>query len=220
MTEPVGILIPSLDRPQNLRKLIKNIHETAGYPHKLHFCVSDKKSMNILVKLQEDFIIDDGGEEATFANRVNYLYSETDERLFYFCGDDDSHYPGWLATMMSCLQDGIDVVVAKCNHVTLQRRSYIEQRSGCVDTPNVVCYPGYKHNFVEVEYICTANMRRVATWCPVETVEHHRWRDDGTDCFAKAKYDDTYARGDAGWEHDLAVFNDREHRLFPGARYW
>lgn len=221
MTCCVGILVPSLNRPQNLTKLVANLHDTAGYPHRLHFCVSDQESQEILSTLGEHFIVDSGEHpESTFANRVNRLYRETDEDVFYFCGDDDSHYDGWLATMMDCFRPGIEMVVAKCLHVTLQTRKYVEEQSCCVDVPNVVIYPGYIHNYAEWELTCTAHMRGVMTVCPVETVEHHRWASDGKDCIEANPYDDTYKRGDDGFVQDTATFTERENRLFPGHRHW
>lgn len=221
VSDVVGILVPSLNRPQNLRMLVANLHQTAGYPHKLHFCVSDQESQDILTELGEHFIIDSGEPpESTFPNRINRLYSETTEDVFYFCGDDDRHLPNWLATMMDCFQPGIEMVVANCLHVTLQKRSYIADQSGCVDIPNVVIYPGYVHSYSEWEYIGTAHIRGVMTICPTPTVEHLRWQGDGKDCIEAAPYDETYARGDAGFDQDTATFNDRSSRLFPGWKYW
>ena len=98
-------------------------------------------------------------------------------------------------------------------------RHYVETQSGCVDIPNVIFAP-YAHNFTEVEFCCTANYRKVAAWCPVPTVIHHRWQGNDDCCVGDAEKDETYARGDSGWDHDLAMFNEREARLFPGARYF
>jgi hypothetical protein len=38
---PCAILVPSLNRPQNLKALVENIHETTPEEHFIVFCVSD-----------------------------------------------------------------------------------------------------------------------------------------------------------------------------------
>jgi hypothetical protein len=218
VTKPVGILIPSLNRPQNLGPLIDNIHATAGHPHTLHFAVSDPESIAILTELGEHFITDDGD---TWPNRVNALYHATDESRFYVgCGDDDWHYDGWLRTMLDCFTDGIEVVFAHCLHTMVITRRYIQEQSGCVDVPDVVIWPGYTHCYSEWEFGCVATMRHVVATCPIDTVEHHRHRASGTDCqLALAPYDATYKRGDDSLLADQAKFDQRSSAYFPGVRF-
>jgi hypothetical protein len=206
----VGILIPSLNRPHLLKGLVENIHATAGHDHKLHFVVSDPESIAVLTELGEHFVTDDGG---TVIERVNRLFDETDEPLFYYCGDDDIHYDGWLAKMVALLTSDVAMVVSSDYSTTLIRRHYITQRSGCADVPGVVLFPGYHHNFSEVELICTAYDRNVVAWCDEPTIEHVRHLD------GQAPYDDTYKRGDDTWGADETTWNSRGN-LWHGKIYW
>ena len=220
MISEIGILIPSLNRPSRLDALIDNLHATTSNPHRLHFAVSDPESVAILRARGEHYITDSGEPpESTFGNRVNRLYSITNESYFIPVGDDDEHLPGWDEDMLECMTPGVKMVVSRCTHMALISRRYIETQSGCVDTPDVVCGP-YRHNFTEWELVFTANMRGVLARCPVPTVIHHRWQDGGECCVGGFEHDETYQRGDSGWDHDLAMFEDREPRLFPNSRIW
>ncbi len=216
----IDILIPSLSRPHRLDALIDNLHATTVSDHTLYFAINDGESAKILLARGENFVVDSGQPpESTFANRVNRLYGLTHGEYVYLVGDDDEHLPSWDANMLACMTDGVEMVVSKCTHMALISRHYVETQSCCVDIPNVICGP-YVHNFVEWELAFVANMRGVLAQCQVPTVMHHRWADGGECCVGDNDHDDTYKRGDAGWDHDLAMFEDRERRLFPGSRYW
>lgn len=221
VSDVIGILIPSLNRPQRLPALVTNLHATTRFPHKLHFAISDDESARVLTELGEDFVVDSGHPpDSTFASRVNRLYAMTDEPFCYLVGDDDEHLPAWDVHMLACMSDpSTQLVVSQCNHMALMTRHYIETHSGCVDIPNVICAP-YGHNFVEIELVSVAKMRGVATWCQVPTVIHHRHVGNGDCCVGDFEHDETYQRGDDGFAADDLLYQQREAAYFPGQRYW
>ena len=216
----IDILIPSLNRPQRLPALIANLHATTKFPHKLHFAISDVESARILQLAGENYVMDCGEPpESTFGNRCNRLYLLGNMPFVYTVGDDDEHLDGWDTYMLAKFVPGIELVISKCNHMTMMTRNYIETQSGCVDIPNVI-YGPYAHNYTELELCCTAKMRGVAAWCNVPTVIHHRHVGNGDCCVGDFEHDDTYKRGDDTFAEDERLFQQREAAYFSGNRYW
>lgn len=200
---PVGILIPSRHRPHLLRDLVVNIHEVTKQPHTLHFCICDEASARILSDLGEDYMVT--SSTATMVEKINLLYQTTDEALFYGGQDDTYFHPGWLDALTSGIDRGFHVAAVADGTSTLMTRRYVEEQSGCVDTPNVVLFPGYVHNFSETEFIGTAKSRGVFFHAEDAVIEHQR-----PSRFTPG-HDETYKLSEAMWHEDAALFASREH---------
>jgi len=80
---------------------------------------------------------------------------------------------------------------------------YIREESGCVDTPNVIIYPGYHHNFSERELFLTAQRRNRFAYCAQAVVEHLHWLN------GKVPTDDVYVLGQSTWDLDMAMHLSR-----------
>ena len=203
----IAILIPTLKRPYRLAPLVENIHKTTTIPHKIYFMTGDIESQQILDELNETCFVDHGD---TWPNRINALFHKTMEPYVFLCSDYSWFHPGWDSIAMERMEDIDGIVVVNDLHnpngtLALVSRNYIDTMSGCIDTPNVVIYPGYKHNYSDGELFCTARIRGKWAQCTDSIVEHLHPH------AGKAPHDEVYAMGDAWNDGDAATFASRTH---------
>lgn len=207
----VAILIPAM-RPQLLLHLIENIEAMTPQAHTLHFMVEkDSDCHRVLDKHPlVNLHLDEGG---TWGERLNYMYGMTIEP-YVFCGADDIAFQSnWLPQALEVMGDMQGVVsvndtIRTEGTLPLVSRQYIDQLSGCFDTPNVLIYPGYKHNYSETELYATA-MRRGRFRYAQRSFVQHRHPINGS-----APHDEVYALGNRNLGHDEHLFNDRAKKLW------
>lgn len=203
----VAILIPTLNRPQNLRSLIENIRENTPEPHEIYFMTSNEESKKITREMGAVCFNDVGNTD--LVTRTNALYRLTDEPLIYTGSDDMRVHKDWLPKMLEKINEGYHVVVPQdllnpMGTQALITREYVEKQSCCVDVPNVVYFPGYKHNFAETEQFEVAKSRGVFARSNA-VVEHLHWAN------GKAKRDKDYKTGDINSEGADELFMSRRH---------
>jgi hypothetical protein len=200
-----AILIPVLDRPHRIAPLLANIAQATPEPHIVVFAASDEPTIAELDPLGAQYIRDAGD---TWPNRINRLFHATTEPYVFLAGDDVLFHRGWLSHAMREMRDLDGVVVVNDLHnpagtSALVSRGYIERESGCFDTPSVVVFPGYTHNFCDSELFETAGARDRFARCPASVVEHLH------PCAGKAEMDSTYRKGCARYLEDKALFETR-----------
>jgi hypothetical protein len=203
----VAILVPILDRPHRIEPLLQNIAETTPEPHRVLFAVHDAPSCEELDRLGCPYLWDYGD---TWPNRINRLFHVTTQPYVFLGADDVLFHPGWLLALMREMEKIDGVVVPNDLHnprgtLALVSRRYIEEESGCIDTPNVVVYPGYGHCFVDDELFGVAKSRGRYAYCPDAIVEHYH-PDAG-----KAEMDATYEKGLSTLVEDAALHEARRH---------
>ena len=119
---------------------------------------------------------------------------------------------GWLEGLMGGAGKGYGVVGANDGYNPMAtnfliKREYIEKQSGCIDTPGVIFYPKYQHNFVDVELLATAKKRNQYVQVVNAKVTHHHWRKD------PSKYDKTYQWADERVEKDMYTWHERKKKF-------
>jgi len=206
MDASVAIFVPSLNRPEKLLSLIENIHETTSESHKIYFAVSDQASLDILNETNETFIHDDG---SSWVDRINKLYDTTNEPYMFLGSDDLVFHQNWFPYAMDTMRAIDGVVPVNDLHnpngtSALVSRNYIDAMSGCIDTPRVIVYPGYKHNYADTELFATAASRNKLKYCEQSVVEHLHWQ------AGKAEFDPTYAKSRDNWGIDEVLFASRQ----------
>jgi len=211
---PCAILVPSLNRPQNIRRTVESIHESTPEEHFILFAVSDVESMDILDELGEWYLDDSDGEDRRYVTRMNKLIDHLDDAKTMFFGSDDViHHPGWLTNTLRLMQTGPRCVVMNDMHnmagtQAVIHREYLKQ--AVFDAPGLAFHPGYKHNFADNEMFFTASMRGELAWANDAIVEHLHpaWESPNA-----APWDDTYKNAQAGWTEDEVRWRGRHDTI-------
>ena len=210
---PTAILIPSLDRPQNLERLVENIHAATPEPHLILFAVSDLESMTILDDLDEWYLDDRDWEDRRYVTRMNRLISYIEDAQTIFFGSDDVvFHPGWLSRGLAAME-GQSVVVVNDLHNSagtqaLVRTSYLDR--AVFDAPSLAFHPGYLHNFADNEMFYTASLRKELVYARDAVVEHLHPVFGGA---ASLPWDDTYLNSTKGWDHDAKLWRERREAI-------
>lgn len=176
-TPRVAILIPTLNRTHLLKALINNIRETTPEPHEIYFMTSNKESKKVIEENGAVCFNDVGSTD--LITRTNALYRLTDEPLIYTGSDDIKFHKNWYPKMLEKIREGYHVVVPQDllnpnGTQALITREYIQDQSCCIDVPNVVYFPGYKHEYAETEQFEVAKKRGVFARSDA-VVEHLHW---------------------------------------------
>lgn len=179
LDEGLVLLIPILHRTQNVAPLLASIAEATPQPYRVVF-ISDPhdKAMHETVKATDAQlqII-----EGNYARKINHGVRASDEPLIFFGADDLKFHPNWLERAKARFTDRIGVVgtndlgnrrVMRGEHAThpLVARWYCEL--GTIDDPTKVLHEEYPHEFVDDEFIQTAQHRKAFVSAYDSVVEH------------------------------------------------
>jgi len=216
---PTAILVPSLNRPQNLRALIANIHEATTVDHFILFCVSDSESRAILEELGERYLDDSDCEDRRYVTRMNKLVPMIGgARTVFFGSDDVVHHPRWLENALSVMDTGPSVVVVNDMHnrngtQAVVRTEYL--RRAVFDAPGLAFHPGYRHNFADNEMFVTAQVQNEFARAMDSSVEHLHPLFRASNSLP---WDSTYTDAQRGWLHDEHLFEDRSRSIIELSR--
>jgi glycosyltransferase involved in cell wall biosynthesis len=172
------IIVPVLRRPQNVRPLLASIRQTTPGARVLFVCDPDDDAEQRAIEAEgAEMLIVDGN----YAKKINRAVEETSEPLLFLGADDLRFHPGWLEAAKARLTEGIGVVgtndmcsdrVMAGEHSThsLVTRDYAEL--GTIDDPTRLLHEGYKHEFVDDEFVETAVRRNAFAHAADSLVEH------------------------------------------------
>lgn len=182
------ILVPVLDRVQNIERLMESVIKTSRYAKVLFLASPGKKYFIEHCALQAASIKYDGYCEyvvvdwecgiGDYAKKINYGISITSETYIFLGADDIVFKPGW---RKSCLSASTLVVgtndlgnprVISGSHSThfFVNRDYVNQ--GLIDGRPGLLFEGYHHEYVDDEFIATARKRNCYSFAPNALVEH------------------------------------------------
>jgi len=207
---PCAILVPSLNRPQNIRDIVANIHGNTPEEHFILFMVSDPESMTILDELGEWYVDDSDCEDRRYVTRMNKLVKWLDDAKTIFFGSDDViHHTGWLTNALRVMDGGPSVVVVNDMHnrngtQAVVRREYLQR--AVFDAPGLAFHPGYGHNFADNEMFVTAQKQGEFARAMNSFVEHRHPMFQGANA---APWDETYINAQKLWARDEELFLDR-----------
>jgi hypothetical protein len=211
---PCAILLPSLDRPQYLKRVTMNIHLATPEAHFILFCVSDPESKRVLDDIGEWYLDDSDCDDRRYVTRMNKLLSYIEDAKTVFFGSDDViHHDGWLGYALLEMDKGFDVVVVNDLHnmsgtQAVVRRSYLDR--AVYDSPGKAFHPGYQHNFADNEMFYTANVRGVLSHSRESVVEHLH---PLFGALNSLPWDETYRGAQLGWDKDAALWRERRQRI-------
>ncbi len=210
MREGVVILVPVLNRPQNVAPLLASIRATTPEPYRVLFlCDPGDRAEQDAIGMAGGWMISPGGG---YAAKIRGGVQATDEPLVFLGADDLHFHPGWLEACCAVMAAGARVVGVndgirrrrgRRDHAThfLMTREYALQPA--IDGGPGPLSEAYDHSFVDDELIATATRRGVYAYAPHAVVEHRHWMND------TAPDDDTYRRGRANFHADREMFARR-----------
>lgn len=208
-----AILIPSLNRPQLLARLIDNIGRSTPEPHYIYLMVSDDESVSIARKAGVDYHDDSWREDRRYVTRMNQMVHElrTDTGWVFFGSDDVDFKPGWLGNALRVGESLNKAVIVgndlrnRNGTMALMRTDYLSR--SVYDEPGNAFYSGYMHNFADTEQFDTATLQGEFARAMHSEVEHLN------PVFRHSRsipYDPTYALSDHGKEQDRALYLQRK----------
>lgn len=208
----IGIYIPTFHRPHKLLDVAKNVHEKTHDQHHLVFVVEpdDIETIEKVKEIGEELLISKHPGNHTGA--ANTAYEELKDPFFIIANDDFNFHQDWDVPVLKMFEENpvLGVIgVDDGSHqgfttITVVRRAYIEQYSGCMDIPNTLYFPGYNHNYVDTEFSATAMKRGMFAACPASMVEHMHW------AFGKGTMDETYDKSNKTAPKDAETFGMRQ----------
>ena len=211
---PCAILVPSLNRPQNLRATVASIHENTPEAHFILFCVSDQESKDVLDELEEWYVDDSDCEDHRYVTRMNKLVKWLDNAKTIFFGSDDViHHKGWLSAALRVMDEGPSVVVVNDLHnangtQAVVKREYLQR--AVFDAPGLAFHPGYGHNFADNEMFATAQAQGEYARALFSFVEHLHplFGSDNA-----APWDATYTNAQRTWDQDQELWRTRSQMI-------
>ena len=211
----VGILVPVLDRPHRIEPLLQSIAAATDVPYQVYFGASDQPSIDEIRRLGAQLVIDEGGDEGSYAKRINRLFRASSEPYVLLAADDLDFRPGWFFAARR-VADQINGVVAVNDLYSvagvhfLVTRDYIETLGGCVGEPGVVLHEGYRHAYCDDEMRATATARGRFGYASDSIIEHLH---PGA---GKSQTDHVYQIGAASMSQGQSVFLSRTHLWTAG----
>lgn len=214
----LAILIPVLRRPDNIEPLVESV-EKSTTDFKLIFIASpgDEEEICELECQNQSFIVMDDSYEnkGDYAKKINKGFNSVEAEWYFLGADDIRFHSGWFETAMEVQQKNDTCVigtndmgnptVTSGQHAThsLVIRDYVLE-CGTIDEPGKVLHEGYRHNFVDSEFVETAKWRGAWTFAKESKVEHLHpdWH--------KGTRDPIYTIGKSGWEIDKRYFEQRK----------
>lgn len=206
----VAILIPSLGRPDHIRKTIQNVAETAPGV-RCHFILEehDTESIQALDGLKATI-----GDFGTYGKCINAGYADSPEAVLMTSDDDCVYHDGWLDAALAEMKGEIRVVgtndlhnpyVLSGDHSThsLVDRRYLDEVGAVIDKGPGSFMFEYDHNYTDAELIETAKARGVFAPCLESIVEHIHPE------FGGREADETWNKTRRAVQQDFEIFSKR-----------
>ena len=220
-TERVDVLIPVLNRPQNVAPLMESLRASTGLAT-AYFVVEDGDESETKAVLENGGVVLSSPDAHTFAQKINYAFSATmttqPEKAspwILLCGDDVRFRPGWLDHAQDVARrynadvigtnDLLNPRVTRGEHAThpMVRRTYCVEQGASWDAPGVVCHEGYSHWCVDDEIVTVAKQRGIFQAALGSQVEHIHPINGHTPT------DEIYALGEKNSKADQKLFEKR-----------
>ncbi len=214
MRPQLAILIPTYNRPFKIDPLTANALDTTPEARIYFICEEDDAESIRTVEANKYAQLIINSRTPSYSGAINTGVLETNEPFIFAGADDINFKPGWFLFAKDMIQGNIKVVgtndmgnpeVLAGSHAThyLVERSYAF--NGVADSPGLMLFEGYDHNWTDKEFILTAQHRNAYAHCHEAIVEHHHW------AWGKASMDNTYNRGVQSESSDRTTFLSRQH---------
>lgn len=220
----LAVLVPVLNRPQNVKPLVDSFIRATSVPFKMLF-ICDLKDTAEIDAVQEQLIahpdiVDYRLFNGPYGQKINHGVQETDTPLLFFGADDLRPQRGWFNAAKKYLDQGYEVVGVndmldrprRPEHAAhfVVTREYAElptidgaSRKG---RPQIgPMYPGYYHWYVDDEFAGTAKKRETYAYAAKCRIKHLHYTNE------EAPDDDTYRKGRNYARIDFFHYRQRAH---------
>jgi hypothetical protein len=194
----ISILCPTRKRPQNAKRLVQSIYDTATHPPAIHFYVDegDVESLQYGPLLGRYFV----GPRIVMSNMWNVLAGEAEGDILMLCGDDVIFQtPGWdemVEREFRMCPDKILMVHGDDlgpNGRTFATLPFVSRK--WIDTVGYFTPPGFSGDYADTWIDDVAKMIGRNKFVPI-VVEHCHH------IYGKAEYDETYREKDERQKND------------------
>jgi hypothetical protein len=215
----VAVLIPTLGRGYHIKPLLDSLYKSTDRARPV-FILRKGDSAEASIKEYSkglDIISLPASKtgRGDYAKKINAGCWSTNEPLIFMAATDLKFHEGWLEAAERRLDNGIHCVgtndlgnlaVMKGEHSThsLMTREYV-QTYGTIDEPGKALHEGYWHEFVDNEFVETAQYRNAWAMALDSHVEHMH------PAFGKGGWDDSYAGFRDRVQFGMDLFAERKH---------
>lgn len=222
LMEKVAVLVPTVNRPGNVPRLVESFNATnPGNARLVYICDPDAtEQITAIEQAGADWIAATRG--TSYASKMNEGFDNTVEDWVLLAGDDVEFHPGWFEAAAE-LSDRYDVIgtndsepgrvrnplVAAGKHADhfFVRRSYVNEHGSSLEGPGVLCPEAYYHWYTDKEMIQLAKARGVFAPCLASVIVHHHPGYDQREDLRAA--DPTYMKAVEFSEMDAIAFRRR-----------
>lgn len=204
----LAVLVPVLNRPQNIKPLLESIYATTPDARVLFIADPDDTAELDAIAAAGGEMIAPGG---SYAAKINAGVARTDEPFILLAADDVRPREGWFEAAVDTMVNGVQVVgcndgiprPARPEHATHFLITRAAATLPCIDgRPGPLC-EAYGHWYTDDEYIATARKRGMYAYAHDALVEHLH------PMTGKAEDDETYVKGRSSWKLDRRQFMRR-----------
>jgi glycosyltransferase involved in cell wall biosynthesis len=210
----IAVLIPTLGRPENIRRVIDDLEPTA--PRNLIdpiFIVEehDTATREAIEAIQRTYIVN--RRSPSYAGAINTAVEATTHDHLFIASDDLHFHDGWHLPLLELARThGLvgtndlhnhDVLAGQHATHYMVTRAYADR--GTIDGTEPLLHEGYAHNYCDTEAVATAKHRGQFRPCLDSIVEHLHY------VWGLASIDETYAKGVRSLHEDAALFANRSH---------
>lgn len=221
----VLVLIPVLGRPERVRPVARSLRASEPRAEPLFLCSpEDKPQIGVCQAAGWTVVVDWEAGPGDYARKMNRGYEIAREEGFEwaFLGADDLHFHGGWFDACLLENDRFRCCVVGTNDLgnrrtavgyhsthSLVHRDYLDC-GGVADDPEKLLCEWYDHQFVDDEFVQTAIARETYRHAPNAWVEHlhPNW--------GKGERDATYEKGNAHFEDDRRLYEERKALWLPG----
>lgn len=219
-----AVLIPVLNRPERVEIVTESLSRSLGMFDARPFFIANRNDHGEIAALHDaqvaHLIVPWDRGPGDYARKINQAVKHTDEPWLFLGADDLDFHHGWLDEALAVAEiESVRVVgtrdlgnlaVMQGRHSThsLVARSYVEEM-GTIDMPGMALAEVYDHQYVDNEFVETAQHR--GEFAMSEAVVEHlhpHWQ--------KAPDDDTYRLAVKHTRRDQQTFRFRRRRWVGG----
>lgn len=183
MTVVVAVLVPMLGRPHHVTPLRASLHASTTQARCVWLCSDGDGDVIEQAHATGDQVeVLPRRARGDYAAKINHGYHATSEPYLFLGASDVRFHPGWWRACRRRLADGALVVgtndlgnghtrTGKLSTHTLVARSYVTD-FGTIDQPDTVLHGGYWHEYVDNEFVETAQHRGLYGHAADAVVEH------------------------------------------------
>lgn len=179
------IIVPMLRRAHRVAPLIESVTTATLCDHRILFVATagDTAVIDAVGQSGCDMEVIRHNSVGDYAKKINAGYRNSTEPFIFLGADDLAFHSGWFEAAVRHFADpAVGVVgtqdlanrrVIAGTHAThsLVKRDYVDQ-FGTIDEPGKILHEGYFHEFVDDEFVGTAQLRGAFRFEHLSIVEH------------------------------------------------